>query len=257
MLTQIRYSFVLFLAFSLGVNQPLAACSCAEFPSFCTNAVFGRVFLGRVIDHQIGYYDGYEAAYFTTLEVIDPMQSEGLPDTLSMINQDGLNCNASIFDLLPGDSVVISLAFDTYPWPEGYTGIPDYPTFDLFGCGVYHLVVNQGKLGGGTTNMMEVNLLDFLQNSTENCPILLNTTTPLNSYPIKVGPNPVVDNLKLHNQNDRVIRYTLFDLLARPLRQDELPAGQETDIPFSDLPAGTYLLRIQGIKQEYNQLIIK
>lgn len=61
-------------------------------------------------------------------------------------------------------------------------------------------------------------------------------------------PNPVRDVLFVKNAND-VKSFTIHDQLGRVIRKDQLPGKSLTEIRVSDLPPGSYFLKIEGSKK--------
>lgn len=240
----------------LGLSPSLFACSCGEFPSFCGSAVYEDMLLVEVLGHQAATYNGIEREFFTQVRIIQDLNAAGYADTLSLVNQNGLNCNGDVYNTTIGDSLIVSLRFaEISEWPEELENVPPYPTFDLFGCGRYFLHVNEGWLGGGA--MAEVRLEDFLQDPINNCPIV-NSTEEVESFDqVQVGPNPVNGELRIINLSEVEIVFQLYTLQGQPLEAITLKSKQADALPMSDLPAGVYVLRQKAVLGEESRLIVK
>lgn len=256
MLTIRRSYYLLSLLLIFGPSSSLLACSCGEFPSFCGKAVFFEKLLVEVVGHQAGIYNGYEQEYFTQVRVITDMDNAGYPDTISLVNQNGFNCNGDVYGTLIGDSLIVSLRFaEISQWPEELENVPPYPTYDLFGCGQYFLPVNDGWLGGG--NSAEVRLEDFLADPVNNCPVVSSVEEVESLSQVQIGPNPVESELRIVNLSEVEIEFRLYTLQGQPVGATILQSKQAGDVPMSDLPAGVYLLRQKAALAEKSQLIVK
>ena len=240
------------------LNLPNAhACSCGEFPSFCGDAVYYNKLLVEIIDHRTATYSGGPGEYFTQVRIILDMDGGGYADTLSLINQNGWNCNGDVYGLPAGDSLIVSLPYaEVTTWPEELEGVPPYPTFDLFGCGVYYLHVVDGILGGGE-NQEAVQLEDFLNDPFNNCPIVLSAEEADPFSAVEVGPNPVSEELQIINFTREEIYFQLYTINGQPLSSLTLRADQVGKLPMEDLPAGVYILRQQAAQSEQSKLIVK
>ena len=64
---------------------------------------------------------------------------------------------------------------------------------------------------------------------------------------ISVYPNPVKDNLVIHNFSETAV-LKLYDLGGRLVKQHFIWANTTQEIPVSDLKNGLYLLKIQNEK---------
>lgn len=250
------FTSTLVVAFTLLLSPQIWACSCGGFPSFCEEAVFQNKILVEVIDHQIATYPGGFEEYFTQVKLLVDIDGAAYPDTISLVNQNGVNCNGDIFGMPSGDTLVVSLPYaEITSWPEELSNVPPYTTYDLFGCGTYFLEVNDGKLGGGNADV--VNLTDFLNSPFSNCPFV-NSTEEIDPFGlIQKGPNPVVDNLRLINFTEETVSFHLYSIDGKPLHLLELQTKQAGDLPMSDLPAGVYVLRQQAVLGEKSVLVVK
>ncbi len=234
----------------------LNACSCGEFPSFCERAIDYDLLLVRIIDHQMATYpDGFQEL-FTQVEVLIDRDQGEYADTISLVNQNGVNCNGDIFNLPAGDSLIVSIPFpEIASWPEELSNVPTYSSYDLFGCGTYFLRVENGKLGGGIAEI--VDLSAFLVNPAGNCPVI-NSTDEANPFgAIQLTPNPVVEELRVLNLTSTQIQFELYTIDGRPIHSIDLRAKQVGTFPMSDLPSGVYIVRQIADRQEQSQLIIK
>ena len=62
---------------------------------------------------------------------------------------------------------------------------------------------------------------------------------------IKIYPNPTTDNITVRVVGESQQNYTLYDVNGRKLSNGKLQNG-ETSIDMSDLPAGSYVLKVTG-----------
>lgn len=254
--------FTLILAFTLQPISSVFACTCGELnPTFCEEAVNYNLFMARIIEQQESVFidDPTYRLFFTNVEIIDFMNTTGVPDTVSMINADGLNCNDYIFDLALGDTLIISLrgteVTELYI-PENFENYPTFNTYNLYGCGKYYLEVHDDKVGGMVENQEVIELSDFLANPQENCPQITSTENPLAGQ-LEVYPNPVKEYLYINNQAEGKVSCTLFDINGIAVSQFNIWPGQQEKLPLDNVPAGSYLLKMSDGTYEHSRVIIK
>jgi len=252
--------FILMITFLVLPLNEILACTCGPInPPFCEEAVNHNLFMARIIEQQEAVYDENYSTYFTNVEIIDFMNTTGVPDTVSMINSDGLNCNAYIFDLAIGDTLIISIrgteVIELYN-PEDFTNYPTFNTYNLYACGRYYLEVQDGKVGGMSENQDIIELADFLANPQENCPQITRTENPLAGQ-LEIYPNPVQEQLFINNQAEEQINGTLFDINGVAVRPFKIGPQQQEQLPVDDLPAGTYLLKLSDGIYEHSRVIIR
>jgi len=73
---------------------------------------------------------------------------------------------------------------------------------------------------------------------------------------VSLYPNPVSDVLHISSSSDG-LRYTLYSILGKPLRQGILPPYQSVTINMSGLPIGVYMLHYTSNGVERTRKIIK
>ena len=254
--TLFRNIAILFSLSAITLPVSLNACSCGELPTFCEEAVYHDKLLVRIVDHQVASYtDGFEE-FFTQVEVLMDLDQGDYADTISLVNQNGVNCNAYIFNLPIGDSLIISIPFaEIASWPEELSNVPAYASYDLVGCGTYFLNVQNGRLGGGNAEI--VDLSAFIADPFNNCP-LINSTEEANPFGgVELTPNPVQEDLGVLNLTTAQIQFELYTIDGRPLHKIDLRAKQVGTLPMSELPPGVYIVRQIADLQEQSQLIIK
>ncbi|MEL7222634.1 MAG: T9SS type A sorting domain-containing protein [Bacteroidota bacterium] len=252
--------FTLIITFSVLPLNEILACTCGPInPPFCEEAVNYNLFMARIIEQQEAVYNASYSTYFTNVEIIDFMNTTGIPDTVSMINSDGLNCNDYIFDLAIGDTLIISIrgteVTELYD-PKDFTNYPTFNTYSLYSCGKYYLEIHDGKVGGMSENQAIIDLADFLANPQENCPQITNTVNPLAGQ-LEVYPNPVQEQLFINNQLEGRINGTLFDINGVAVRSLKIRSQEREQLPMDDLPAGTYLLKFSDGIYEHSRVIIR
>ncbi|MEL7248881.1 MAG: T9SS type A sorting domain-containing protein [Bacteroidota bacterium] len=249
-------SLIFFIVLLVGTPAQLSACSCGEFPTFCERAVDHDKLLVRVIDHQIATYTSGFEEFFTQVEILMDLDQGGYADTISLVNQNGVNCNADIFNWPLGDSLIVSIPFaEIASWPEELSNAPTHASYDLVGCGTYFLAVEDGHLGGGEVEL--VDLAAFIADPFNNCPIL-NSTEEVDPFgAVQLTPNPVKEELRVLNLTSTSIQFQLYTIGGQPIHNIDLRAKQVGTFPMSDLPPGVYIVRQIAELQEQSQLIIK
>ncbi len=246
------------LIFCSGVVSILA-CSCASFPdTFCASLNGNETII------QAKVLEKYQVGVSFPIPVIDVEISErfygeeSVPDTISLIGQDGLNCNASINNLDVGDGLLVALAFGAYEgwFQEGEP--PKYETYDLFGCGVYYLRLSpEGELSGpirpGESLMPLQDFLDGL----DECLLFSGWTDRAIFEDIATYPNPCTEYISVYNDGLFSVQLRLFNGQGQHLSSFLLAPGTGERIPTDHLPAGIYWLEQEAALERRMVKVIK
>ncbi|MCB0637197.1 MAG: T9SS type A sorting domain-containing protein [Lewinella sp.] len=245
-----RHLLILLLLAALPAT--LLPCSCAPFPDTFCEVLQGNEILitGEVLSKYVRYQDGNPDNWSVPLmdvKIETTLAGEPLGiDTISLVGQDGLNCNAWIGDFEMGQRLLIAIP----AWSLGSTNwYPDFPlpnhrAFPLFGCGQYFLNLSANDQLSGPIRP-GVNVLDLSTFISELDQCLLGTATVENQRErLRVFPNPATDRITLDYQAEQPSVWQVFHAQGQLLETLRLEgAGQQQEIDIAHWPAGVYWLR--------------
>ncbi len=191
----------LFLAlFLTGINQAALACSCIFVSDyFCPSVrVNTEIVVGRVLNN---YVAGPNQAPLMDIEVIEWLKTEDpSPDTISVLGQDGLNCNESLSYFSAGDSVVLAVFGYGGGWHP--VDISPHRIYNLSGCGRFFLFFSEGNIVGPIRENVSSEPYEVFKSGLEAC-ILLTATeeTPEASAQVNIFPNPATHLLNIDTRD--------------------------------------------------------
>lgn len=232
------------------------ACSCAEPPQdFCSSVDADKYILtAKVIKkYEVGEPGGWQIPMMD-VQVMDYLHQDLGVDTIAIIGQDGVNCNAGIWEFAVGDVLIMAL-FDYgswfYPFPEPNNHLKR----DLFGCGLYHLrVVNDVVTGQITPTTSQQSYGDFISNL-DQC-LNVSTINYLTKGNLNLLPNPTSGSVFL--PADLVYEsLEVYAITGALLRRRPYEAGDNGQIDLSALAPGVYIIVIRKDGKNYNGRVVK
>ena len=174
--------------------------------------------------------------YYMDVEIADNLQNTIPENEITILGQDGLNCNEYLNPFTEGDFFILAI----YPsnWEEG--------VYDLSGCGRFWLPVNEGKVQGNINeNVQEQNYAVFKQGLAQCAGITPAEEPGLAS--LLLYPNPTSGELFLDGLNPAArLKYTIYSYSGQRLRSGLVEGGSSPSLSLSGLPSGLYLIRIQA-----------
>lgn len=176
-------------------------------------------------------------------------------DTVSLLGQDGLNCNGPIIQMAAGEEYMLFFSeSDQYfsAWFNPGEAINPYPIHDFPGCGDGAMRTNEdgvvGKLAEGvgfvakdqfSALLLECLPGDFVLSEDDFDP-------DRGRIDARVYPNPAVDRLTVSLNQEVVVRDAqIFDLRGRRWGSVAWPASGSTrkfDLDLAELASGVYFL---------------
>ncbi len=254
------------------VSPAVTACSCFLTETFCqyTQDYFewteGKTVVARVKLLEFGnaYRQGYFPRYdLEILEVYAGEMQSG--NRVSLLGQDGGNCNGHIPDTGEGDEYIVM--FPNIPdrymsyYVEENVDHP-YPVFDLPGCGPSVLTVDRGRVNGIIAEgVRSVSLTEF-RGALADC-IGEEWVVPVGSdgrISGTVYPNPAREYVEVQlSTPSAVFSVSVYDVLGRLIFREELGGKviSEHTLSVANLPAGGYVLvmEMEGIRVK-EQIIV-
>lgn len=247
---------LLVLALYLFIMSPSWACSCFEPPQdFCSSVNPDLYILSAKVikKYEVGEPGGWQIPMMD-VQVLEYLHQDLGVDTIAIIGQDGVNCNAGIWEFVVGDVLIMAL-FDYgnwfYPFPEPN----NYLKRDLFGCGLYHLrVVNDVVTGNITPILNQQSYGEFVGNL-DVC-FNISSTSNLTGGDLKLLPNPTSGNVFLPAE---LIYETLevYDMTGALLQRRPFDAEYGRQIDLSALAPGVYIITIRKDGKTYTGKVVK
>lgn len=261
-----RTLFLLTLFFFL--SAPARACSCVYTDNFCEYladyqvwdagenlVVVARVTLTEFRQPQPGFplFD---------FRIEDILSGEYEQPFVSLLGQDGANCNAGGGDLEPGDELILFFSKRGYFSARGYQDVPnDYPIYDFIGCGVSYLHVSGLAVTGSVTSTVNRTGLNSLIGLLRECGPLV-ASIPV-APALKIYPNPTRNwvNVELEDPETRVEAVHLYDIHNRQINNtfnwpriaDAPTLGRRVRV--ADLPPGVYVLVVRTDRGDVSQRV--
>ena len=251
-----RYFFYLLLYVPLS----LSACSCVFTSQFCdyTEAYLEWspdstvVMRARLLEYRTPDVNGFFPLY--DYEVLEVLVGEFDAPMVSLLGQDGANCNGPWAQVRAGEEYIVMFSnrknyFSAY----GIRNFSNpYPIHDYPGCGDATLALENGLVSGPIADGVTRLNLDAFKDQLGGCigEELLNAGPfgNLLSYEATVRPNPASEIfLVTFTEATPVFALQLFDVAGRLVSEDRY-GGQEImehRVNVSDLPAGVYQLIVK------------
>jgi hypothetical protein len=245
----------LLLAFCLsGLKQEALACSCFYLSDyFCVTLSEGSVFggtphitFGRVLNK---YVAGPNQAPLMDIEIVEWLKTEDpSPDTISVLGQDGLNCNESLSYFAVGDTVILALGYYGDGWHP--IDISPHRIYNLSGCGRYFLHYTDGYVTGPIRpGVSDEPFADF-KSGLETCILLTDTEEiPEEDVLVSLYPNPANDqlNLKIGSRIGAPDRLYFLNAYGQTisLKATRSEDGLITGVDVSALSPGLYFVVLE------------
>lgn len=239
------------------------ACSCIYTDNFCKysanyfewtqdSTLVARVKFTRFRDAagQSGYFPLYD---FTITEVLAG-NGPRAGDRISLLGQDGANCNGGISDPRSGQEFVLFFASrpDSYFSAYGIENVDNpYPIYDLPGCGVSVLPLRNGRVSGAIAQgVRTLSYAEFKEQLHLCLPEKYREPEPdLGPWPFSVGaivsPNPARDRFVVALSAPAAIyNVSLYDMVGRLITRESLDGEVITEhtLTVAGLPSGVYVL---------------
>lgn len=174
--------------------------------------------------------------YHMDVEVVDNLQNT-LPDNeITILGQDGLNCNEWLVPFSEGGFYI--LAVYKSGWEEG--------TYDLNGCGRFWLPVNGGQVEGNISEqLLEQSYAEFKQQVAQ-CAGLTPAEEP-DPASLLLYPNPTSGALFIDGlATGESMAYTIYNCHGQLLRAGQVTPNSFPNLSLAGLPEGVYLLRLHS-----------
>ncbi len=167
-------------------------------------------------------------------------------DTISLLQQDGLNCNDSWEGFDIGQEFILAIVQDPSEWvSDSIQQLLPYPLYDLRDCGHFYLFIDGEEVSGPIRpGVAEESLSDFLQRL-EACSGLVPTPTgEPGDGEVRLYPNPAYGQVRLELPEGMTpLRLELYAATGQRLGEWAV-AAPPFELPVDRLPAGLYYLRI-------------
>lgn len=248
---------LLFFGF-LGFTQFGNACSCwpvSEY--FCPSITNDQseIVTVKVLKRYGNVIYPYDD--FMDVEIIDRLKSNISVDTITIIGQDGVNCNQTLYDFLPDDLLVLSF-YEPY-FPHSFDSLFVYPLFDLSFCGRYYLQVEGDEVVGPIRPGVDHQPYNEFVADIGSCiDLVLSTDKPGEQESFSLYPSPAqsVVTVELPHFSANW-RYQIFTMDGQMLSQARIEQSEQFPVNVSALASGVYIMVISDGEKSYTQRFIK
>ena len=221
--------------FSLFISAA-QACSCFYISDyFCPTASwFNSNASGNTLYiAQVKVVSTY--SYYMDVQVVDNLQHILPENEITILGQDGLNCNEWLGPFEEGKTFILAIYESN--WQEGL--------YDLNGCGRFWLPVVEDQVQGNISeNTLQQSYEDFRQSLAQCAGI--NPTAEPGLAALHIFPNPTSGEVYLKGlAAGAPINYTLYSLAGPVVQAGTVHGGSSPSLSLAGLPKGLYLLRLQ------------
>lgn len=184
--------------------------------------------------------------YHMDVQVVENLQHT-LPETdITILGQDGLNCNEWLGHFEAGKTYILALSASF--WEEG--------VYDLSGCGRFWLPVADGIVQGNINEGTPQQDYEAFKQSLAQCAGITPTESP-ELASIHLFPNPTAGMLFLNGlEPGAALGYGLYTLTGQMLRSGNIQGGPSPGLLLAGLPPGVYLLRLQAGKAVLTRRVV-
>lgn len=252
-----RFTYAALASLLLSFGS-LSACSCGTMRSFCemTTDLFATYPDSSVVAHAryLGLRTPLQRVYLHDFELISTLRGIVVTDTISLLGQDGLNCNGPIIEMDAGSEYVMLYATNEFGVDQQFPEYENpYSVYHFFGCGHAALRLEEGLVRGdiapGVGEIAFDELMDDLDEcATEGTVSDFNPESIRNS--VRVFPNPATERITVAWAG-RATGIEVLDITGRVrLSATSVGLREQHEFDVSQLPAGVYVVRLaaaQGV----------
>lgn len=222
------------------------ACSCIYISDyFCPSASWINSNGGGPVQYiaQVKVTSRY--SYYMDVEVVDNLQNN-LPGSLTILGQDGLNCNEYLNPFEEGKTYIVMI--NESHWEED--------VYDLSGCGKFWLPVNDGKVQGNIAEGVQEQSYEEFRQELARCAGITSAEEP--KLPsLLLYPNPTSGEMFFEGiEAGDVLNYTIYSYAGQLVKAGLIFGGSSPSLSLAGLPDGLYLLRLQSGKAVITRRIV-
>lgn len=225
------------------------ACSCFYISDYFCPTVSHVLGEGWALDHVIRGTVESKSGYYMDVVIKDNILGEiEQGDTITILGQDGLNCNEFLGWFEPGMDVILALNYSG--WEPG--------VYDLSGCGKFFLFVeNEMVTGNIAQDQSPIGYEEFRNTFEGHCAGITSAGEAPGALRPVVFPNPTADVVNISNLSpDSQHLISFFDLSGKLLREEIAGGAGNYQVNTGNLPAGIYILRIRSAAVVFSQKIV-
>ncbi len=170
------------------------------------------------------------------VEITDNINLEIAESTIIVWGQDGLNCGEVLGQFEIDDTLILAIG--------GPIMVDNQEMWYLEGtCGLHYLRVNNEIVTGQITETLESRPYEEFKDNLFYCPFIL-SSNELSDDDIKLFPNPTIDHLEIHSENDEIDSIEIYDLKGNLIKVVAI-AEKIFRCSLEQLPHGMYFIKIQ------------
>lgn len=239
----------------MGHARVADACSCIPSYTFCASISPNNIIVtAKVIDiYEVGV-QGQITPPLMDIVIQDRLFLDFPTDTITMIGQDGFNCNAGFYNIEVGDLLIIAFNDQTSWWYNVPAPHP-YSTYNLWGCGVFYLEINDDNVNGAITEGVDQQPFSEFVEHLDQC---LNVTSLNNPEELSYTfvPNPTSDLVTVQFEQPIEVQIALYSLSGALLQRKE-EFGNSIVLDFGNYAPGMYLMVVEGNGQRRTEKLVK
>lgn len=241
----------------LGIFHPrvVDACSCIPSYTFCSSISQSNIIVtAKVIDiYEVGV-QGQITPPLMDIVIQDRLFLDFPTDTITMIGQDGFNCNAGFYGIEVGDLLIIAFN-DQVSWWYNVPAPHPFSTYNLWGCGVFYLEINDDKVNGAISEGVNQQPFNEFVEHLDQC---LNITSVNEQTDLKYSfvPNPTSDLVTVQLEQPIDIQVAIYSLGGTLLqRKEEL--GNSIVLDLGNYAPGMYLMVVTCNGRRRTEKLVK
>ncbi len=245
---QITIKFLLLLLISV-IPLRSSACSCGGYiQEFCYAAdTSDFIVLASIVS-----FDDFTAARFKVVEEL----SKSVPDTISVLGQDGLNCNFSLDQYQVGDTLILNLDFYEVPAESANSGM-SY-NWGVENCTRNYLEFENDNVIGilGTLGSGNVTSYSVFKENLFECFDFDLSSSEIIEEPLEVFPVPFKSVLNIRYQDEAIQEIKIYNLQGL-LIQVSKHNSSDLQIDLSNLQRGNYFIEVRTRKHIFRRRVLR
>lgn len=225
------------------------SCSCPEFVNeFCTSADTSD-FIALV---ELIEFEDNSVAIFKRIENLN----KSIPDTISVLGSDGLNCNETLTNFSIGDTLIVN--FDNYS-PIGEQSAQNLNFYDwgINGCTRHFLTFISDIVFGGITNIVDQTSFKVFKESIMSCIDFKVNISDIQVNEINIYPNPSSGIYLIEIINEKIQKIDAFNINGQSIEFRLNVKGNIVELDISENQRGIYQLIITSKTGILSNTIVK
>lgn len=204
------------------------ACSCGAPVTFCegSSQTYSNIGLFKIISFSSN-------STFMDVVLLDSIYGDFPSDTITVVGQDGLNCNATLNFFNVGDSLVLNL----FTRDDSMNS-----TMDLIACFFSSLTYSNDVVTGMIEPGVQTKSYQDFKKDIDNCLLMVNTQQ-IEGETWIIYPNPVHDFFEIKTDNF-ILDISIFNTSGQVVMNLSGINERNKIVAVSELERGVYIIRV-------------